>query len=63
MTEPDPSRTTDVFAGHRVILCLGSGGVGKTTVAAALGVALADRGERVVVLTIDPAHRLADASR
>ena len=45
----------------RVIVCLGSGGVGKTTVAAALGVALAGRGQRVVVLTIDPAHRLADA--
>lgn len=54
-------RNGDVFTDHRVLLCLGSGGVGKTTVAAALGLALADRGERVVVLTIDPAHRLADA--
>lgn len=44
-----------------VILCLGSGGVGKTTAAAALAIALAQRGERVVVLTIDPARRLADA--
>ncbi len=44
-----------------VVLCLGSGGVGKTTVAAALGLELAQRGERVVVLTIDPARRLADA--
>ena len=46
---------------ERVTVCLGSGGVGKTTVAAALALALARRGERVVVLTIDPARRLADA--
>lgn len=61
MTEPDLDPGTAPFTDHRVILCLGSGGVGKTTVAAALGLALAGRGERVVVLTIDPAHRLADA--
>ncbi len=47
--------------GHRVVLCLGSGGVGKTTTSAALALALAERGERVMVLTIDPARRLADA--
>ncbi len=57
----DAGGHADGFSTHRVILCLGSGGVGKTTVAAALGIALARRGERVVVLTIDPAHRLADA--
>ncbi len=45
----------------RIVLCLGSGGVGKTTMSAALAVALAHGGERVVVLTIDPARRLADA--
>jgi anion-transporting ArsA/GET3 family ATPase len=45
----------------RVIICCGVGGVGKTTTAAALSLALAQRGERVVVLTIDPAKRLADA--
>lgn len=44
-----------------VIVCCGSGGVGKTTVAAALGVEAARRGRRVVVVTIDPAKRLADA--
>jgi anion-transporting ArsA/GET3 family ATPase len=44
-----------------VVVCCGSGGVGKTTVAAALGVEAARRGRRVVVLTIDPAKRLADA--
>ena len=42
-------------------MCCGSGGVGKTTVAAAFGVEAARRGRRVVVLTIDPAKRLADA--
>ncbi len=46
---------------HPVILFLGSGGVGKTTSAAALAVAAAETGKRVVVLTIDPARRLADA--
>lgn len=49
------------MTGPRVILCCGTGGVGKTTTAAALGVACAIAGERAVVLTIDPARRLADA--
>ncbi len=44
-----------------VVLCLGPGGVGKTTVSAAVAMAIAKRGKRVVVLTIDPARRLADA--
>ncbi len=44
-----------------VILACGPGGVGKTTTAAALGVAAARRGRRVVVVTVDPARRLADA--
>ena len=44
-----------------VVVCCGSGGVGKTTVAAAIGIEAARRGRRVVVLTIDPAKRLADA--
>ncbi|HEX2188148.1 MAG TPA: ArsA family ATPase [Longimicrobiaceae bacterium] len=39
----------------------GKGGVGKTTVAAALAVALADSGERVLTLSVDPAHSLGDA--
>ena len=46
--------------GPSVLLCLGPGGVGKTTISAAAAVAAAVAGERVVVLTIDPAHRLAD---
>jgi anion-transporting ArsA/GET3 family ATPase len=44
-----------------VIICCGSGGVGKTTVAAAIGLDAARRGRRAVVVTIDPARRLADA--
>ena len=47
--------------GVRVIVCCGSGGVGKTTTAAALALRAADRGRRVVVLTIDPAKRLAQS--
>ncbi|WP_282696186.1 ArsA-related P-loop ATPase [Streptomyces sp. CC208A] len=47
--------------GTRIIVCCGSGGVGKTTTAAALGVRAAERGRRVVVLTIDPARRLAQS--
>jgi len=45
----------------RVVVCCGSGGVGKTTTAAALALRAADRGRRVVVLTIDPARRLAQS--
>jgi anion-transporting ArsA/GET3 family ATPase len=50
-----------VVAGGRVIVCCGSGGVGKTTTAAVIGIEAARRGRRVVVVTIDPARRLADA--
>jgi len=46
---------------RRILLCVGSGGVGKTTAAAALGLAGARRGRRAAVLTIDPARRLKDA--
>ncbi|MBW5481165.1 ArsA family ATPase [Streptomyces bambusae] len=47
--------------GTRIIVCCGAGGVGKTTTAAALGVRAAERGRKVVVLTIDPARRLAQS--
>jgi anion-transporting ArsA/GET3 family ATPase len=45
----------------RIIVCCGSGGVGKTTTAAALGLRAAEQGRQVVVLTIDPARRLAQS--
>jgi anion-transporting ArsA/GET3 family ATPase len=45
----------------RVIVCCGSGGVGKTTTAAAIGLRAAERGRNVVVLTVDPARRLAQS--
>ena len=45
----------------RIIVCCGSGGVGKTTTAAAIALRAAERGRQTVVLTIDPARRLAQA--
>lgn len=50
-------------AGRRpdVIVCAGGGGVGKTTTSAALALALAWKGKRTLVVTVDPARRLADA--
>jgi anion-transporting ArsA/GET3 family ATPase len=44
-----------------IIVCCGAGGVGKTTTSAALALRAAERGRKVVVLTIDPARRLAQA--
>ncbi|MEV7996716.1 ArsA family ATPase [Streptomyces sp. NPDC086077] len=61
-----PSRVLDVDPllddpKTRIVVCCGSGGVGKTTTAAALGLRAAERGRKVVVLTIDPARRLAQS--
>jgi anion-transporting ArsA/GET3 family ATPase len=47
--------------GKRIVICLGAGGVGKTTISAALALGLAARGQKVAVVTIDPARRLAAA--
>jgi anion-transporting ArsA/GET3 family ATPase len=53
----DPTR---IFQ-RRIVVCVGCGGVGKTTIAAALALEAARAGRRTLVLTIDPARRLADA--
>ncbi|MET7387136.1 ArsA family ATPase [Streptomyces sp. NPDC005529] len=62
----DPARVLDLDPllddpTTRIVVCCGSGGVGKTTTAAALGLRAAERGRKVVVLTIDPARRLAQS--
>lgn len=60
----DVARTRDlaaVVAERHVVVCTGSGGVGKTTTAAALAVGAAQQGRRTIVLTIDPARRLAQS--
>jgi anion-transporting ArsA/GET3 family ATPase len=64
--KPDRTPALDVDAllddpGTRIIVCCGSGGVGKTTTSAALALRAAERGRKVVVLTIDPARRLAQS--
>jgi anion-transporting ArsA/GET3 family ATPase len=57
---PPASLKSLVFE-KRIIICVGSGGVGKTTTAATLALTAALSGKRVLALTIDPARRLADA--
>src|SRR6476620_5650848 len=59
-TSPVP-RLIDVLLERRILVCVGSGGVGKTTTAAALALAAARRGKKTLVLTIDPAKRLANS--
>jgi anion-transporting ArsA/GET3 family ATPase len=64
--DPLAARQLDVDAliddpATAIVVCCGSGGVGKTTTAAALGLRAAERGRKVVVLTIDPARRLAQS--
>ncbi|MGH9042376.1 MAG: ArsA family ATPase [Acidimicrobiia bacterium] len=51
----------DLAGDHHIVVCCGSGGVGKTTTAAALAVEGARRGRNTVVVTVDPARRLANA--
>jgi anion-transporting ArsA/GET3 family ATPase len=59
--KPVSPRLVDVLLERRILVCVGSGGVGKTTTAAALALAAARRGKRTLVLTIDPARRLANS--
>jgi anion-transporting ArsA/GET3 family ATPase len=62
LMDPGEEPTLDeVVAGHDIVVCCGSGGVGKTTVAAVVALEGARRGRKTVVVTIDPARRLADA--
>ena len=62
MPSSDVSRVFfDSLADARIVVCCGAGGVGKTTLSAALGLWGAMEGRKTVVLTIDPARRLADA--
>ncbi|GAB3882488.1 ArsA family ATPase [Microbispora bryophytorum] len=64
MTRTAPALDIDAILDDpdtRIIVCCGSGGVGKTTTAAALGLRAAERGRSAVVLTVDPARRLAQA--
>jgi anion-transporting ArsA/GET3 family ATPase len=56
LTSIDP-----LLEGRRMVICAGSGGVGKTTTAAAVALGLAGEGKKVAVVTIDPARRLANA--
>ena len=57
----DGAGLTEVTATSHVVICCGSGGVGKTTTAAVIALEAARAGRRAVVVTIDPARRLADA--
>ena len=65
-SKPDKTPQLDVDSllddpDTNIIVCCGSGGVGKTTTSAALALRAAERGRKVVVLTIDPARRLAQS--
>ncbi len=56
-----PEALPELLRTRRVLIAVGAGGVGKTTTAAALAIAAAREGKRVLCLTIDPAQRLAEA--
>ncbi len=54
-------RPIELLGQRKIVVCVGTGGVGKTTIAATLGLEAARAGQSVLVLTIDPARRLANA--
>ncbi len=56
-----PRSPLDALLAQRLVVCVGAGGVGKTTTAAALAVAAALRGRATAVITVDPSRRLQDA--
>jgi anion-transporting ArsA/GET3 family ATPase len=58
MSEPS---LLPLLQGKSIVVCVGAGGVGKTTVAAAIALGFAIQGKRVLCITIDPAKRLADS--
>ena len=58
---PGRGGMSSLVTARGVVVCCGTGGVGKTTVAAVIALEAARRGRRTVVVTIDPAKRLADA--
>jgi anion-transporting ArsA/GET3 family ATPase len=63
-TDGSPALDVDALLADRsidIVVCCGSGGVGKTTTSAALALRAAEQGRQVVVLTIDPARRLAQS--
>lgn len=61
VTEQRQEALRTAVDGHKVVVVCGTGGVGKTTMSSALALDAALRGQRVLVMTIDPARRLADS--
>jgi anion-transporting ArsA/GET3 family ATPase len=64
LADGTPALDVDALLANRsidIVVCCGSGGVGKTTTSAALALRAAEQGRKVVVLTIDPARRLAQS--
>src|SRR5437879_2827482 len=57
----NPGALRGLLADAEIVVCVGPGGVGKTTVAAALGLAGCEAGKKTLVCTIDPAKRLANS--
>ena len=56
-----PDSLRPLLEGKQIVVCVGAGGVGKTTIAATIALGFAKQGERVLCITIDPAKRLADS--
>ena len=63
MLEQSPAQLelSRVIEERSLVVCVGSGGVGKTTTAAAMGIQAAIEGRKAIVVTIDPARRLANS--